>query len=280
VLDCTLGLGGHAQALCEAIGKKGSLTAFDADAVNFSTAEIRLRKTATCALDLRQQNFSHVSEIADASFDVILADIGLSSPHLDDPSRGFSFRGKGILDMRFDQKLGVPAWQMLCDSDASRVTEVLRNFGELHRGARAVASGLIAQAKMKQHEMTTEDAKNVVEHVYGFRAKNFMAQVFQALRMHVNNELSVLDTLLVHIPRLLRSGGRAGVISFHSLEDRAVKHSFRTLCLHRIDDRTGQILQSSSFSLLTKRGVQPSDEEILLNPRSRSARLRAIQRLH
>lgn len=271
VLDVTVGLGGHAVAFIECVGHSGSLTGLDADPENLNSARQRLssRGIATCI----HANFRDLPSLHLSQFDVIFADLGLSSPHIDDPQRGFTFREDVPLDLRFDRSRGVPAavWlQRITERDLIRA---LSEYGELP-GARRLAEQLKAT-----DVSTTHILKRVAESVYGWRAPSLLPQVFQALRIAVNDELGALDCLLAVGPTLLKTGGRMGVIGYHSLEDRRVKRAFRSLTTAPKDPESGQDAASPAFELLTHKAIIPSSEEVKNNPRSRSAKFRAIRKL-
>lgn len=273
VLDATLGLGGHAASFAEAIGEGGRLIGLDADAENLALARERLAHVP-CSMDLRHVNFSQLPALALPPVDILFADLGLSSPHLDDPARGFSFRNDGPLDLRFDRTRGETARELLRRIDADTLAHLLRRYGEM-KGAFRLATAIAGR-----DVPTTAGLRAIVEAVFGFRAPSLLPQIFQAIRIAVNDELGALETLLEAGPRLLAPGGRMGVISFHSLEDRLVKHVFRALCTPRRDALTGQISHPAAYTLLTPKPVVPSTEEISSNPRARSAKLRIIHRCH
>ena len=269
VLDVTVGLGGHAQAFLEAIGPSGHLIGLDADEENLRVAREQLRAPN---VELMHANFRDLQLLSLPQQDIIFADLGLSSPHVDDPSRGFSFRGDAPLDLRFDRRKGVTAAQMLTRFNERQIAGILREYGELDRPAK------LARIMGQAEPQTTGAMRACVEEMYGHRAPRVLPQVFQALRIAVNDELGALDIFLIEGPKLLKSGGHMAVISYHSLEDRKVKRAFRQLSTATQDALTGATKEAASFILCTKKPVTPSDEEVRKNPRSRSARLRILQR--
>lgn len=273
VLDVTLGLGGHSEAFLHATSPDGRLTALDADTGNLKQATERLKPFGERAI-LMHANFGQLPQLAIDPVDIVFADLGLSSPHLDDASRGFSFRFDGPLDLRFDQTQGESASEFLSRVTEDELTFFLREYGELFREARR-----IAQFIKEQPIATTTDLRGAVERALGWRAKASMAQVFQALRIAVNDELAALETLLTHGVSLLKPGGRFGVISYHSLEDRPVKQHFKTLSTPIKDDLTGKVAIPASYRLLTPKAVVPEDGEIAENPRARSAKFRVLERV-
>ncbi len=278
VLDCTLGLGGHAAAFLELTAPDGHLIGLDADPKNLQTAKECLRPFGD-RVELHNRNFRHVTSIPGLAVDIVFADLGLSSPHIDNPERGFTFRTSGPLDLRYDQSSGQSASEFLQSASEDQIVRILKDFGELPR------SRILAQA-LRNHFQSgesrvggwkTDDVVHCVEKVFTYRAPKVLPQVFQALRIAVNDELGALRSLLDALPILLKPGGRCGIISYHSLEDRMVKQEFRTLTTPILDERTGQIATAAPWELLTRKGIAASAEELLKNPRSRSARLRAIR---
>lgn len=272
VLDCTLGMAGHAMQFLEKIGKSGFLTGLDADAQNLALAK-EVLAPYNDQIRLIHTNFGSLPELGLELQDCIFADLGLSSLHLDEAERGFSFRLDGPLDLRFDRSQGETAADLLERLDDVALRDIFRRYGELRDAPR------LARRIAGQRFDTTTQLREAVEEVMGFRAPRVLPQVFQAIRIALNDELSALDTLLDTAPGLLKSGGRLGIISFHSLEDRMVKHAFRALCEPEKDSLTGQITRHAPFELLTKKAVVPSDEEVASNPRARSAKFRVLRRL-
>ncbi|HLD63970.1 MAG TPA: 16S rRNA (cytosine(1402)-N(4))-methyltransferase RsmH [Candidatus Peribacteraceae bacterium] len=273
VLDVTLGLGGHATAFLEAIGSEGELVGLDADSQNLEEARAKLSKLAKLPqLSLIHANFGDISSLNLGCFDIIFADLGLSSPHVDDPARGFTYRENVPLDLRFDRSKGKTAAELLESKRAEVIADWLREYGELRQ------AGRIARELSVARPQTTGQVKAIIEQVSGRFAVKILPLVFQALRIAVNGELQMLDRFLRAIPVLLKPGGRVGIISFHSLEDRRVKQAFRLLCTPEIHPVTGAIARAAQYLPLTKKPIVPSDAEVEANPRSRSAKFRAIRR--
>ncbi|MDD5041275.1 MAG: 16S rRNA (cytosine(1402)-N(4))-methyltransferase RsmH [Candidatus Peribacteraceae bacterium] len=271
VLDATLGLGGHAMKFLERIGAHGRLIGLDADAQNLAQAQQRFRSLPG-HVECRHENFRNIARLDLPEVDILFADLGLSSPHVDEPERGFTFRADVALDLRFDHTQGLPAAEWLRKVSLDDLTRVFREYGEL-KSPRRLAG------KLKESEVTTTfSVVRVVEAVFGWKAPSVMPQVFQALRIAVNDEMSALDALLAAGPLLLKPGGRMGVISYHSLEDRRVKQVFRILSTAPQHPETGQDLHPADFALLTRKAVVPSGAEQESNARSRSAKLRVIMR--
>lgn len=267
ILDCTVGLGGHAKEFLKALGSSGYLIGLDADEENLKVAGENLRNyaNATFVHGNFAQFFSEPLSLTlsprEREYNIIFADLGLSSPHIDDPVRGFSYRFEGPLDLRFDRSQGETAAELIARISEKELADILFQFGELRESRR------FARAIKKSSVRTTGDLKKSIEDAVGWRAPKILPQVFQALRIAVNDELRALKILLDKGPTILKSGGRMGVISYHSLEDRMVKHAFRRLCA-----------ASDTFECLTKKPIVPSEEEVTHNPRSRSAKFRVIQK--
>ena len=270
--DVTLGLAGHAEAMLAASNPGGTLIGLDADQKNLTVAGKRLAQYGDRA-QLHHANFRDVWGLLRGPVDVLFADLGVSSPHFDDPSRGFTFRSDAALDLRFDQTSGSTAAEWISSGSAQEITDVLRSYGEVRE---AYQLGLAMEQCKPQ---TTTALRICIENVCKWRAKSVLPQVFQALRIVVNDELASLQSLLDTIPLVLAPGGRCGIISYHSLEDRLVKTKFRALSSVEKNSATGQNIGTAEFAIITKKAVSPSAAEIAKNPRSRSAKFRVIQRL-
>ena len=270
VLDVTLGLGGHASELLNATGK---LIGLDADKDNINEADRALKKCGG-SYELHHTNFSQIRDLSIPKADIIFADLGLSSPHIDEADRGFTFREDAPLDMRYDRSSGITAAELISSLKEEELADVLWKFGEL-RTSRRIAKII----KESDNIDTAFKLKECVEKSAGYKAKHIIPQVFQALRIAVNDELGSLEVLLNAIPDLINPGGRIGIISYHSLEDRMVKRAFRKLSEPEIDQVTGQVVKEAPFKVITKKPVVPSESEIEENPRARSAKFRILSRL-
>ena len=273
VLDCTLGLGGHALLLWQRIAPEGALIGLEADPRNLALARDRLHEAGDHARMLHA-NFRDIATLGLTPVDIVFADLGLSSPHIDDPQRGFTFRQEAPLDLRFDPTSGESAGALIARLTEDELAEIFRHYGELYPQARKLGRVLAGKVFVSTIELRT-----AVEAAFGFRAKALLPQVFQALRIAVNDEIAALTQLLLIGPTLLKPGGRMAVLSYHSLEDRPVKQTFRALCEPEKDPLTGKIARAAPFRSLTRKPVRASEEEVARNPRSRSALLRAIERL-
>lgn len=257
-VDGTLGLGGHAKLILQKISPKGKLIGLDADPRNLQLARENLADFPNA--ELIHSNFRELDKIvALNSLDGILLDLGVSSPHFDDPERGFSFKKNGPLDLRFDQSQPLTAAIILNSFLENQIADILRNYGEV--GISRKIAHQICVARRRQKFQTTADLVDLVE------VKSLLPQIFQALRIAVNDELGALENTLNSAPKLLKSGGRIAIISFHSLEDRLVKNFFR------------EQKKAGMLEILTKKPIVPSPAEVQNNPRSRSAKLRAATKI-
>jgi len=267
LVDGTLGGGGHARALAEQVGPRGLVIGIDRDPQAVQAAEQNLAGLPLVAV---HGNFCDLPEILGqlqtAAVDGVLLDLGVSSDQLADPQRGFSFGCDGPLDMRFDPLCGEPAYRLVNKLSAQRLAELIHRYGE-ERYSRQIAQAIIEQRRRKPIQTARELAELVRRAVPWKRGRQRIdpaTRTFQALRIAVNDELRSLQIALKRIPQCLRPQGRFVVISFHSLEDREVKQAFRGD--HRL-------------KVLTAGPITPSQEEIELNPRARSAKLRAAERV-
>ncbi|QQS59942.1 16S rRNA (cytosine(1402)-N(4))-methyltransferase RsmH [Candidatus Peregrinibacteria bacterium] len=271
VVDATLGLGGHSEAFLNAIGDTGKLIAFEWDERNRLQAEKRLEKWKKKYIV--PKSFSHLEfgcrEHGISEADAILFDIGISSAHLDDASRGFSYRNDGPLDMRMDTKQSVTAELLLKESSEEELRMLFRNFGEEPQ-ARRIASAIVEERK-KFPLQTTSELFALLNKVCPRNSKKVSSRIFQALRIAVNDELGELRRALPQAAELLSLGGRLAVISFHSLEDRIVKQFFRGLERSQSEEK--------KWRRVNKKVIIPDDEEQKRNPRSRSAKLRVLERI-
>ncbi|HYF33652.1 MAG TPA: 16S rRNA (cytosine(1402)-N(4))-methyltransferase RsmH [Prosthecobacter sp.] len=269
VIDCTLGYGGHTQALWRAIQPGGHLLSLDADPIEIVRTENRLRAAGMTpeTWTVRRCNFAGLAKaVADQNWadgaDVIFADLGLSSMQIDNPARGFTFKHDGPLDMRMNPQRGRPAAEFLASLSAEKLQALLEENADEPRAA-LLAQGLTTGAPpATTHGLAEAVRRALPARVPADEADLTVRRVFQALRIAVNEELTVLDTLLRALPAALRPGGRAAMLTFHSGEDRRVKKAFQE------GYRAGQYLAISSEI------VRPTPEEQRLNPRSSPAKLR------
>jgi len=271
-VDATLGLAGHSSAIARRLGGKGRLICFDRDPQAMETAKARLNEVKAELGDEMPEvvfvpkAFSEAkAEIEPGSLDGLLADFGVSSLQLDEAHRGFSFRSDGPLDMRMDTRSGETAEQVVNQEDENELADLIYEFGEERRSRR------IARAIVRARPITTtaELARVVSAAAPSMKGDKIhpATRTFQALRIRVNDELGEIRTLLESAPSLLKPGGRLVLISFHSLEDRLVKDAFREAGRNKV------------FEVLTKKPVVAGEQEEMRNPRSRSAKMRAAQKV-
>jgi 16S rRNA (cytosine1402-N4)-methyltransferase len=265
LVDGTLGGGGHARALAERVGDSGRILGLDRDPAAIKS----FSHSPQQCIEPIHANYADLAEVLAArqipAVDGVLLDLGLSSDQLSDPSRGFSFDAPGMLDLRFDPTQGEPAWRLLERLDERTLADLIFQYGE-ERFSRRIARRIV-QNRLQQPVRTSLDLAELIRRCVprsrGHRIDP-ATRTFQALRIAVNGELQMLQRALADLPELLRPGGRLVLISFHSLEDRLVKHAFRG------DPR---------LEVLTRKPIRPSDIECSSNARSRSAKLRAAQRI-
>ncbi len=268
-VDCTLGYGGHARELLAAVQPGGKLIGLDADPIELPRAESRLRSLGfpESTLILRRSNFAGlcrcVADHAPDGADVILADLGLSSMQIDDPSRGFSFKADGPLDMRMNPTRGRGASEWLSSLNEANLAAILAENADEPQAV--LLSREILKAHARSPLLTTRSLAEVVRKAASrdkTACDETLRRVFQAIRIAVNDELGALDSLLREIPRCLKPGGRVAILTFHSGEDRRVKAAFK------------RGLQEGSYARIADDVVRASAEERRDNPRSSSAKLR------
>jgi 16S rRNA (cytosine1402-N4)-methyltransferase len=288
-IDATLGGGGHTERILGATTPDGRLLGLDADGAAVARVEDRLRSRFGDRLVLRQANFRDLGSVArDAGFgevDGTLFDLGLSSYQLADRERGFGFRAGGPLDMRFDPTRGVPAADLLATLDSDELAALFGRYGEEPRAGRVARA--IVEARRVAPVATAEELAAIVERVLPPnprqpRRTHPATRVFQALRIAVNEELDALEAGLAAAVELLRPGGRLVVLSYHSLEDRIVKRFFaaeRRGCVCPPEIPVCVCGRNPRLRLVTRPSMTPTSAEIEANPRARSARLRAAERL-
>ncbi|RPI29026.1 MAG: 16S rRNA (cytosine(1402)-N(4))-methyltransferase RsmH [Acidobacteria bacterium] len=284
-IDCTVGLGGHTEALLEKLGGHGRVIGTDRDRQAIEKARQRLSRFPN--FELYHSNFKNLplilSRLSLQAIDGCLVDLGVSSMQLTSAERGFSFRETGPLDMRMDREQKTSAAQLVHELTEDQLADIFRRFGE-EPAARKIAATIVTERRTKRVRTTTELAE-LVERVKGRRPGSRIhpaTQVFQALRIAVNQELEGLEEFLDAVIERLRPGGRLVVISFQSLEDRVVKQLFQKKAGRCICFRPGDACicpRQELVQILTKKPVVPSAEETAANPRSRSAKLRAVEKI-
>lgn len=270
-VDCTMGGGGHSRAILQKLGESGKLVLFDQDEASRENVPVDPRVLFI------PQNFKHLQRFLKLhnilKVDGILADLGVSSHQFDESERGFSTRFDANLDMRMDKRQKLTAADVLNDYTESQLHKIFEKYGEV-TNSKTLAKVIVAKRILKPLHTINEFKQGIHEIVKGNPNKYF-AQVFQALRLEVNNELGALKDLLAQALGLLNKDGRIAIISFHSLEDRLVKNFFKTGSndLVEEDDVFGG-KPESPLTVLTKKPVMAGEKELRENPRSRSAKLR------
>ncbi len=273
-IDATFGRGGHSRLLLSQLSPLGRLTAFDKDTEAIAEAQT----IADARFSIRHQGFMYLGEMPAASAAGILMDLGISSPQIDNPARGFSFRGDGPLDMRMDTTRGQSVAEWLADASIEAMTEVIRDYGE-ERFAGLVARAIDRRRQERGPIQTTAELAEVVASAVKTRepGKDPATRTFQALRIFINAELEELQQALAASLKVLAPGGRLVVISFHSLEDRIVKQFIATHS-REVFDRRAPFAAPKVMQLKALGRTKPSEEEVEGNPRSRSAVMRVAER--
>lgn len=285
VVDATLGYGGHSSNILERVNK-GYLFAFDQDseAIRYSTD--RLNKIGT-NFTIIKSNFVNMKEELNKrdinKVDAVLFDLGVSSPQLDDESRGFSFHNDARLDMRMDREQKLSAYEVVNEYREQDLSRIFYKYGE-DKFSKSIARKIVEYRKNKPIETTLELVEVIKSGVpMKYRINKHPArQIFQAIRIEVNHELDVIEPALSQALELLKVGGRVAVITFHSLEDRLVKNYFKEKT--KVDDKVKGMPNIPDeylpdFKLVVNKAIIPSEEEIENNPRARSSKLRVIERI-
>jgi len=273
-VDATFGRGGHSRLILSRLSPVGRLIAFDRD----PEAVAQANAITDERFSIRHDAFSHVADLPSASVDGILMDLGVSSPQIDNPHRGFSFRFDGPLDMRMDTTRGESVAQWLETAETDQIAEVIREYGE-ERFAGPIAKAIVARRQERGPISTTTELAQLVADTVKTRepGKDPATRTFQAFRIFINAELEELQQALEACLHILKPGGRLAVISFHSLEDRIVK---QFIAKHAKDeyDRRAPFAAPKVMKLKALDRIKPSKDEVSGNPRSRSAIMRVAQR--
>ena len=270
VLDATVGCGGHAGAIAGALAGTGLLLGMDRDPAMAERARARLGAAFAHGVKVVVANFSEadvqLKSVAGRLADGVLLDLGAASPQIDDPGRGFSYRADGPLDMRMAQFEGPSAEEWINRVPEGELARVLFEFGE-ERFSRRIAKAIV-RARARSRIRRTGDLAEIIRSAVpaGRRRLHPARRSFQAIRIVINDEMRHLERFLEILPGMLNPGGRCVVISYHSLEDRRVKNAFRAGA------------REGTYELLTRKPLRPSEREVCANPRSRSARVRAVRR--
>ncbi|HUM98244.1 MAG TPA: 16S rRNA (cytosine(1402)-N(4))-methyltransferase RsmH [Chitinophagaceae bacterium] len=274
-VDCTFGGGGHSKAILEKLGTNGRLVAFDQD------ADAKRNLPHDERLIFVSQNFRHLQRFLRLegmkTVDGIMADLGVSSHQFDEADRGFSIRQNANLDMRMDQRQTLTAYNVVQSFSEQQLHKLFEQYGEVSN-SKTLAKKIV-EVRNSSSMKTIDGFKNAIREIVKGNPNKYFAQVFQALRIEVNDELGALKEMLQQIPSLLKPGGRAAIITFHSLEDRLVKNFFRRGSLDEPEENpfiNTEIV--NELIVITKKPLVPSENEQRLNPRSRSAKLRVVEK--
>jgi 16S rRNA (cytosine1402-N4)-methyltransferase len=274
-VDATFGRGGHSRLILSKLSPQGRLIAFDKDLDAIAAAE----QIQDPRFSIRHQGFTHLGELDAGSIDGVLMDLGVSSPQIDNPARGFSFRNDGPLDMRMDTTRGQSVSEWLAEAEVQHIAEVIREYGE-ERFALQIAKAIDARRQERGVPTSTSELAKLVADAVKTRepGKDPATRTFQAFRIFINAELEELQQALNASLQVLRPEGRLAVISFHSLEDRIVKQ-FITQHSREVYDRRAPFAAPKVMDFKAVDRVKPSDAEVAGNPRSRSAIMRVAERL-
>jgi 16S rRNA (cytosine1402-N4)-methyltransferase len=274
-VDATFGRGGHTRLVLSKLSPHGRLIAFDKDPEAIQAAQ----QINDPRFSIRHQGFADLGELPTASVDGVLMDLGVSSPQIDNPARGFSFRFEGPLDMRMDTTRGQSVAEWLAEAELQQISEVIRDYGE-ERFAVQIAKAIVARRQERGSLASTSELAQLVADTVKTRepGQNPATRTFQAFRIFINAELEELQQALSASLQILRPGGRLAVISFHSLEDRIVKQ-FITQHAREVYDRRAPFAAPKVMDLKAIDRIKPSEQEVAANPRARSAILRIAERL-
>jgi 16S rRNA (cytosine1402-N4)-methyltransferase len=274
-VDCTFGGGGHSKAILDKLNKEGRLIAFDQD------EDAKKNVPDDERIIFVPQNFRHLHRFLRlhkiTEVDGILADLGVSSYQFDKAERGFSTRFNAAMDMRMDQRQTLMAMDVLKNYPEEKLHKIFEQYGEINN-SKTLARTIVQQRNTTSMQTIT-DFKNAVHATVKGNPNKYFAQVFQALRIEVNDELEALKEMLQQSIDVLKGGGRIAIITFHSLEDRIVKNFFKKGVDDAKTDEVYGTKNESPFHILTKKPIIPDEEEIKKNPRARSAKLRIAEKV-
>lgn len=276
-VDCTFGGGGHSRGILERLDASGKLVAFDQD------ADAQRNVPDDKRIVFVPQNFRHLQRFLRLHnmlpVDGVLADLGVSSHQFDEGTRGFSTRFDGPLDMRMDQRQTTTARDILLAYTEQQLHKLFEQYGEVSN-SKTLAKHIV-QSRPNSSLQTIDALKTMLQPVVKGNPNKYLAQVFQALRIEVNDEMGALKEMLQQIPEVLATGGRAAVITFHSIEDRLVKNFFKYEAFEEIVDENPFIntVRAKKLKVITKKPIEASAEETKQNTRSRSAKLRVAEKV-
>jgi len=275
-VDCTFGGGGHSKAMLEKLDEKGKLIAFDQD------EDARRNIPKDPRIIFVPHNFRHLQRFLKLhninAVDGILADLGVSSHQFDEAERGFSTRHDAPLDMRMDQRQSLTAADVITNYSEQQLHKIFEQYGEVTNSKTLART--IVELRSTQSLKSINAFKQALRGVVKGNPNRYFAQVFQALRIEVNDELGALKEMLQQIPPLLKPGGRAIIITFHSLEDRLVKNFFRRGTFQETEENPFIMQEKvNELKVITKKPIEASEEEMKQNPRARSAKLRIVEKI-
>ena len=275
-VDCTFGGGGHSKAILEKLGNNGKLIAFDQD------EDARRNIPKDPRIIFVPHNFRHLQRFLKlhniSVVDGILADLGVSSHQFDEAERGFSTRHDAPLDMRMDQRQSLTAADVIGNYSEQQLHKIFEQYGEVTNSKTLART--IVELRSTQSLKSINAFKQALHGVVKGNPNRYFAQVFQALRIEVNDELGALKEMLQQIPPLLKPGCRAAIITFHSLEDRLVKNFFRRGTFQETEENPFIMSKSvNELKVITKKPIEASEEEMKQNPRARSAKLRVVEKI-
>jgi len=276
-VDCTFGGGGHSRGILERLNENGKLVAFDQD------ADAKQNIPDDNRVIFVPQNFRHLQRFLRlhkfTKVDGVLADLGVSSHQFDKGERGFSIRFDGPLDMRMDQREHQTASNLLLSYSETQLHKLFELYGEV-TNSKTLAKHIVQQRKQASFK-TINEFISLLHPVVKGNPNKYLAQVFQALRIEVNDEMGALKEMLQQLPQVLQTGGRAAIITFHSIEDRLVKNFFRQGSFEEVVDENPFVQHEkiTELKVITKKPIVPTDVEMKKNPRSRSAKLRVAKKV-
>ncbi|OGF28467.1 16S rRNA (cytosine(1402)-N(4))-methyltransferase [Candidatus Falkowbacteria bacterium RIFOXYB2_FULL_34_18] len=288
-VDCTLGGGGYTFAIAKMVGEGGMVLAIDADDMAIENARIKIKEKKLKNIKIIKDNFRNLSDIVknncgEIKFDGIVMDLGLSSAQLGDRNRGMSFQFDTPLNMSFGEKSECSTLEIVNNYNEKNLENIIKNYGE-ERFARQISRAIVGVRKNKSIKTTGELLK-IIESAVPFQYKqgkiHFATRTFQALRIETNKELENLRMVLENSPDLLRSNGRIVVVSYHSLEDRIVKHFFKEKtkdCICPSEAPICRCAHKAELRIITKKIITPTEEEIKKNNRARSAKMRVAEKI-
>jgi len=275
-VDCTFGGGGHSKAILQQLDADGKLVAFDQD------EDAKKNLPNDDRVIFVPHNFRHLQRFlrlhSMTIVDGIIADLGVSSHQFDEPQRGFSTRHNAELDMRMDQRQGKTAFDVVNTYTEQQLHKLFEQYGEV-TNARTLAKTIV-QTRQGASLKTIDSFKNALRGIVKGNPNKYFAQVFQALRIEVNDELAALKEMLRQVPPLLKPGGRVAIITFHSLEDRLVKNFFRYGTFEQAEENPFTMTQQlNELKIITRKPITPGEKEMRQNPRSASAKLRVAEKV-